>query len=113
MTRTLPILTLFAATIAAGPVYAQGMSYGRAPKIESDPTLPGRSGVDSKIGTKISLDLTFHDHLNRPVALRDVMGGKPTILVLAYYSCPKLCTEVLNGLVAEMRKMARDGYVAG
>ena len=113
MTRTLPLLALFAAMLAAGPALAQGMSYGRAPKIEADPTLPGRSGVDSKIGTKIPLDLTFYDHLNRPVTLRDVTSGKPTIFILAYYSCPKLCTEVLNGLVGEMRKMARDGYVVG
>jgi protein SCO1/2 len=27
------------------------------------------------------------------------VDGKPTILVLAYYRCPMLCTQVLNGLV--------------
>src|SRR5262249_2782436 len=31
--------------------------------------------------------------------LREFFGTKPVILVLAYYRCPMLCTEVLNGLV--------------
>ena len=31
--------------------------------------------------------------------------GKPVILVLAYYRCPMLCTQVLNGLLRAMRAL--------
>ena len=31
--------------------------------------------------------------------LADFFGEKPVVLVLAYYRCPMLCTEVLNGLL--------------
>ena len=30
--------------------------------------------------------------------LADYFHGKPVILILAYYRCPMLCTEVLNGV---------------
>ena len=32
-------------------------------------------------------------------------GDKPVVLVLAYYRCPMLCTQVLNGLVQGLRDM--------
>src|SRR5262249_28900556 len=37
------------------------------------------------------------------VRLGDYFDGKPVILVLAYYRCPMLCTQVLNGLVDGLR----------
>ncbi len=46
------------------------------------------------------LDLAFHDEEGQEVKLGDYFGAKPVILVLAYYRCPMLCTQVLNGLVA-------------
>jgi protein SCO1/2 len=44
------------------------------------------------------LDLVFVEESGRAVRLGDYFGTKPVILVLAYYRCPMLCTEVLNGL---------------
>ena len=105
--------SLAAVLLAAGSASAQRVSYGMAPHVERDPELRGRAGVVNKLGTVVPLDQTFYDHNGKPVVLKDCVGGKPTILVLAYYTCPKLCTEVLNGLVVEMRKMARDGYECG
>ena len=34
------------------------------------------------------------------MTLGDYFGRRPVILVLAYYECPMLCTQVLNGLVS-------------
>ena len=34
-----------------------------------------------------------------PETIRDYFGDRPVILVLAYFKCPMLCTQVLNGLV--------------
>src|SRR5439155_3928414 len=41
----------------------------------------------------------------KAVALRDYFGSKPVILVLAYFRCPRLCSQVLNGLVDGLRKI--------
>lgn len=52
---------------------------------------------------QIPLDLTFRDEAGRTVKLGDYFGEKPLLLVLAYYRCPSLCGEVLNGVVRALR----------
>ena len=56
-------------------------------------------GFDQKINEQIPLDLSFKDDAGRAVQLREYFRDRPVILVLAYYKCPRLCHEVLNGLV--------------
>jgi protein SCO1/2 len=60
---------------------------------------------DQRLNEQIPLELTFSDESGRPVKLADYFHGKPVILVLAYYQCPRLCTLVLNGLVQGMLEM--------
>lgn len=110
--RLTPPAALLAALLAAAPAAAQ-MSYGKAPRLNKEPELPPGVGLEQKLGAKVPLDLTFYDHDGQPVRLGDCVGDKPTVLVLAYFSCPKLCTEVLNGLVGEMKKLSRVGLSAG
>ncbi len=57
-------------------------------------------GIDQKLGAQVPLDLTFRDEAGRPVKLAQYFDGqkKPVILTLVYYSCPQLCTLVLNDL---------------
>ncbi|MBL9044333.1 MAG: SCO family protein [Myxococcales bacterium] len=62
--------------------------------------------IDGTLGAKVPLDLSFVDQSGKQVQLRDYfVGGRPVILALAYYSCPMLCTLVLNGLVEGMRPL--------
>jgi protein SCO1/2 len=63
-------------------------------------------GFDQRLNERIPLDLTFTDEEGHPVHLADYFHGKPVILVLAYYQCPRLCTLVLNGLVQGMLEMS-------
>jgi protein SCO1/2 len=56
-----------------------------------------------KLDSQVPLDLQFRDENGQTVTLADCMAGKTTILVLAYFRCPKLCTQVLNDLVAGLR----------
>ena len=44
------------------------------------------------------LDTTFRDEAGRTVRLGDYFGTRPVVLVFAYYDCPMLCTQVINGL---------------
>jgi len=68
---------------------------------------PPSQGVrfDQKLDSQVPLDLTFRDETGQNVKLRDYFTDKPVVLVLAYYRCPQLCTQVLNGLVQAMLEM--------
>jgi protein SCO1/2 len=59
-------------------------------------------GFDQKLNQQVPPDLPFLDETGAPVKLGDYFTDKPVILVLAYYRCPMLCTEVLNGLTKAM-----------
>jgi protein SCO1/2 len=65
-------------------------------------------GFDQKLDAQVPLGLTFTDEAGRAVRLGDYFDGKPVILVLAYYRCPMLCTEVLNGLVRALLDVPLD-----
>jgi protein SCO1/2 len=64
-------------------------------------------GYDQKLGESIPPDLTFTDESGKPVRLLDFASDRPLVLALVYYSCPRLCTEVLNGSVRMLRAMDR------
>ncbi len=56
-------------------------------------------GVDEHLGEVIDLNLTFVDETGKTVALRDLIkGDMPVVIAPVYYSCPNLCTLVLNGV---------------
>jgi protein SCO1/2 len=60
-----------------------------------------------RLGERIPLDVPFRDETGAVVRLRDY-AGKPLLLVPAYYSCPMLCTLVLNGVVSALRALPFD-----
>jgi protein SCO1/2 len=49
------------------------------------------------------LDDDFLDENGKTTTLRACMDNKATVLVLAYFRCPRLCTQVLNDLTAGLR----------
>ncbi len=65
-------------------------------------------GFDQKLGAQVPLDAEFRDENGQTVKLGDYFGDKPVILVLAYYRCPMLCTQVLNGLVQALLDVPLD-----
>src|SRR5262245_22207625 len=62
-------------------------------------------GIDQRLNEQVPLDLTFRDEEGRAVTLGQYFDSKPVILVLAYFRCPRLCSEVLNGLVDGLRPL--------
>jgi protein SCO1/2 len=65
-------------------------------------------GIDQRLGQQLPLDAIFQDEQGRPVRLGQYFGARPVILVLAYYNCPMLCTQVLGGLVSSLRVLSFD-----
>ena len=45
------------------------------------------------------------DDTGKQVRLGDYFGKRPVVMALAYYECPMLCTQVLNGLVSALSVM--------
>ena len=82
-----------------------------SPIARADSSLPPvlrQVGFDQRLDAQVPLDAAFADESGRSVRLGDYLGGKPAILVLAYYRCPMLCTQVLNGLVRAMLDIPFD-----
>src|SRR5438132_10619369 len=67
------------------------------------PLLIREVGLDQRLNEHVPGELAFHDETGRLVRLEEYFASKPVILVLAYYRCPMLCTQVLNGLVESLR----------
>lgn len=65
-------------------------------------------GIDQKIGQQLPLDLTFRDEAGRNVRLGEYFHGKPVVMALAYYECPMLCTQVLNGVTGALKTLSFD-----
>jgi protein SCO1/2 len=99
MVRTLIALFLVStAFLCANPAAAQS-------------TLPSSLRTvrfDQRLNEQVPLNLVFRDETGRSVKLGDYFGHKPVILVLAYFRCPMLCTEVLNGLVRALLNVPFD-----
>lgn len=119
MTR-LSLLALGLALGVCAPAAAQRQPtisyYGKmAPVGDTGPADPDGVGFRQKLGAAVPLDLTFYDHDGKPVVLRDLVGGKPTVLCLGYYRCPKLCNLVQGDLLLALNEARqRDpAFVAG
>jgi protein SCO1/2 len=76
--------------------------------VDGRPAILRQVSIEQRLGRTLPLDTDFRDESGRLVRLRDYFGKRPVVLVLAYYDCPMLCTQVLNGLVSAMRILSFD-----
>lgn len=63
------------------------------------PAILKRAGFDQKLGAQVPMDARFRSETGELRTLREFADGKPVILNLAYFGCPMLCTEVVNGMM--------------
>lgn len=89
--------------LAALPLAAQSPT-----PVDGRPPILRHVAIEQRLGQSLPLDTTFEDEAGRKVRLGDYFGEKPVVLVLAYYNCPMLCTQILNGLVSAMRILSFD-----
>jgi protein SCO1 len=67
-------------------------------------------GIDQHLGESLPLDVQLRDETGRAVKLGDYFNQKPVVLMLVYYRCPMLCTQVLNGFLKSSQAV---GYTIG
>jgi protein SCO1/2 len=58
--------------------------------------------IDQKIGSNLPLDAVFRDESGKEVKLGDYFGKKPVVFTMVYYTCPMLCSQVLNGMTSSL-----------
>jgi len=100
-TMLIPVLLL---TVASACL-AQLQTRPRPP-----PDLLQRVGFDQNLGAQVPLDAMFRDANGKPVQLRDLLDGKPALLVPGYYTCKNICGVVRTGVANAVR---RSGLIPG
>ena len=105
-----PILAALAiASAASSTVSAQYANPPvRSESVSQKDGILKQVGIDQKIGQQLPLDLIFKDESGREVRLGEYFNGKPVVMALAYYECPMLCTQVLNGMTAALKTLSFD-----
>ena len=98
---TMLVSALLLAT--AGACLAQTQTRPRAPA-----DLLQRVGFDQHLGAQVPLDAVFRDANGEPVRLRDLLDGKPALLVPGYYTCRNICGAVRSGVANAVRRSGLD-----
>jgi protein SCO1/2 len=96
------LVFLFVASASAQMGGTTAAGYKREPGMASS-TLPAplrEIGFDQNIGTRLPLDTVVVDEHGRSGTIGEYFRARPVVLVFAYYSCPMLCTQVVNGLAS-------------
>lgn len=109
------LISIFAVALAfagicASPADAQvggslGQSAGTSNVQGALPQILQGVGYEQRIGSQIPLDASFTDETGHTLPLRAYMGKVPVVLILAYYQCPMLCSQVMSGATAALKKV--------
>jgi protein SCO1 len=99
-----------AAGASAQPDYPSG--YGNQPRpgtpASQKPEQLKEVTFQQRLDQMLPLDATFKDESARAVKLGDYFGGKPVILAFVYYTCPMLCSQVMNGISSSLKAVPFD-----
>ena len=100
-------LVALVATAAAQttPGLPGGVGHEAGPTSTTVPKQLEEVTFQQRLGTMLPLDARFRDETGREVALGDYFGRRPVVLAFVYYSCPMLCTQVLNGVSSSVKVM--------
>src|ERR1700692_2906221 len=110
MTRTVASsLICGAVLLAALPAAAQmagapSVGYKREAGVPASalPAALREIGFDQNLDRQGPVDIPFTDEQGHPARLGDYFGTRPVVLAFVYYSCPLLCTQVLNALASAL-----------
>jgi protein SCO1/2 len=96
-----------AALLAALPAAAQGVHDAAPGGMTSNQVPPILKNVryEQRLDNQVPLNLSFRDESGKSVQLSDYFGRKPVVLILAYYRCPMLCSQVLAGATHAFRQL--------
>jgi protein SCO1/2 len=108
LSKTTAAVVLAAVLGTSAAAFAQGMGMPAPPELNpvtKKPKILDNVGIDQRIGQQLPLDTPFVDDHGRQVRLGDIYGKRPVVVALAYFECPMLCTQVLNGMTGSLKTM--------
>ena len=101
------LITAIVLVGASLPAISQAMPDTASPGTPSGQLPPILNNVryEQKLDSQVPLNLSFRDESGKQVRLGDYFGRKPVVLILAYYRCPMLCSQVLAGATHAFRQL--------
>jgi protein SCO1/2 len=95
------------AAFAQSPNFLTGFSETPAQTSAQHPQELNDVTFHQQLNEQLPLDATFKDENGRTVALGDYFTGKkPVILAFVYYTCPMLCTQIMNGISSALKTLS-------
>jgi protein SCO1/2 len=92
--RSIALALLLMGTIAAAALAEKNS----APLEPPQAAFLKKVDFNQRLNSQVPVNLAFTSDRGEKVTLSESMNGRPTIFVLAYYRCPMLCNQVLNGV---------------
>jgi protein SCO1/2 len=74
-----------------------------SPLAPPEAALLGGVSFKQRLDNQVPVNLKFTDDRGKTVTIGECMAGRPTVFVLAYYRCPMLCNQVLNGVARTLQ----------
>jgi protein SCO1/2 len=91
---------------AQGSTFGSGVVNGGGPTSSVTPQQLEHVTFKQRLNQQLPLDAAFKDEYGRTVTLGRYFGRKkPVILAFVYYTCPMLCTQIMNGISASLREL--------
>jgi protein SCO1/2 len=100
-------VALLAVALAALPAAAQLPPPDARLDLGLPPILRA-AAIEQRLDAQVPLGATFRDEQGETIVLGELLGERPTILILAYYTCPMLCSQVLNGAAKTLSVVELD-----
>jgi protein SCO1/2 len=95
---------IFTKWLVATMLFAASATSNAPQRVLTSPIgMLGRIEFNQKLDAQVPIDLKLRDDNGHEVGLVDCMQGKPAVFVLAYYRCPMLCNQVLNGIASSLQ----------
>jgi protein SCO1/2 len=100
--RTIAIVIALTAANAFAQDGARGLRPDAGTPASQMPGILSKVTFDQRLEEQLPLGVTLTDEDGRAVKLGQYFGRKPVVLAFAYYECPMLCTQILNGLTSAL-----------
>ncbi len=98
--------SLSAALAAAWPLWVAPVAAPAQVLLKDLPQIEN-VGIVNRRGAQVPPDLEFTDSTGRRTRLGEFFDGeRPVVLVMAYYSCPLLCTLVMNSVQESLNQLS-------
>jgi protein SCO1/2 len=92
---------------AQAPNFLTGFGDAPGPPSTLKPAQLKEVTFKQRLDEQLPLEAAFKDEYGRPVTLGKYFNNsKPVILAFVYYTCPMLCTQVMNGLSSSLRALS-------